>query len=288
MPVVIDTKTRQPIDFLPVDFLERTGRKQFSWERKPPPSGEIEMFPHFMIPRVISASKRHLISQEIYRLLADNKDKIDPEMEIEVYSRELDPPTIYRRSPYIQKSYEALMFKDIIIITVKTMGFSDNGNSLCKGSEPWAAHPLDPYREEKQKRQIYTYGIYPDYDGETQRTYFGPLHIPYFKDETDPRPLTKSNVPCLFNCLTSFLRKKVKVNGERCIRLHRLVTDEGDIPVMEEQLILNQIAALRKVYAENPKLHVDDFKKYVEQIEQLHQSKRQKWLETLKQNRERL
>lgn len=285
MPIVIDTKTKNPIKFLPIDFLERTGRKQFSWERNPPPSGEIEMFPHFMIPRVISASKRHLISQEIYRLLADTKDKIDPEMEIEVYSRELEPPTIYQRSPYIQKSHEALMFKDIIIITVKTMGFSDLGNSLCKGSEPWAAHPLDPYREEKQKRQIYTYGIYADYDGETPRTFFGPLHIPYFKDDTDPRPLTKSNVPCLFNCLTSFLRKKVKVNGESCIRLQRLVTDEDDIPVMEEQLILNQIAAFRKVYAENPKVHVDDFKKYVDKIEELYQSKRKKWLESIKKNR---
>jgi hypothetical protein len=282
MPVVIETATGQPIDFLPIDFLEHTGREPFSWERKPPPSGEIEMFPHFMIPRVISASNRHLISQQIYRLLADKKDKIDPEMEIEVYSRELEPPNIYRRSPYIQKSHEALMFKDIIIITVKTMGFSDLGNSLCKGSEPWAVHPLDPYRQEKQERQIYTYGIYADYDGETPRTYFGPLHIPYFKDHTDPRPLTKSNLPYLFNCLTSFLRKKVKVNGERCIRLQRLITDEADIPVMEEQLILNQISAFRKVYAENPKLHMDEFKKYIEIIEALHQSKRKKWLEGIK------
>lgn len=281
MPVVINTKTKQPIKFLPIDFLEYTRREPFSWERKPPPSGEIEMFPHFMIPRVISASNRHLISQQIYRLLADKKDKIDPEMEIEVYSRELDPPNIYRRCQYIQKSHEALMFKDIIIITVKTMGFSDLGNSLCKGSEPWAAHPLDPYREEKQERQIYTYGIYPDYDGETPRTYFGPLHIPYFKDDTDPRPLTKSNVPDLFKSLTSYLRK-LRVNGENCIRLQRLVTDETDIPVMEEQLILNQIAAFRKVHDENPKMHVDDFKKYVDQIEELHQSKRKKWLESLK------
>jgi hypothetical protein len=276
MPIVIDTKTKKPIKFLPIDFLERTGRKQFSWERKPPPSGEIEMFPHFMIPRVISASNRHLISQEIYRLLADTKDKIDPEMEIEVYSRELEPPTIYLRSPYIQKSHEALMFKDIIIITVKTMGFSDNGNSLCKGSEPWAVHPLDPYREEKQKRQIYTYGIYADYDGETPRTFFGPLHIPYFKDDTDPRPLTKSNVPCVFNYLTSFLRKKVKVNGESCIRLQRLVTDEDDIPFLEDQLVENQIAAFRKVYAENPKVHVDDFRKYINKIEQLYKNKKEK------------
>ena len=284
MPVVIDTKTKQPIKFLSVDFLEHTGREPFSWERKPPPSGEIEMFPHFMIPRVISASNRHLISQEIYRLLADKKDKIDPEMEIEVYSRELEPPTIYRRSPYIQKSHEALMFKDIIIITVKTLGFSDLGNSLCKGSEPWAAHPLDPYREEKQKRQIYTYGIYPDYDGETPRTYFGPLHIPYFKDDTDPRPLTKSNVPYLFESLTSFLMK-LKVNGENCIRLQRLVTDEDDIPLLEDQLVENQIAAFQKEYVENPKMHGDDFRKYINNIEQLWRNKRNKHLESLKKNR---
>jgi hypothetical protein len=280
MPLVIDTKTKQPINFLSVDFLEHTGREPFSWERKPPPSGEIEMFPHFMIPRVISASNRHLISQEIYRLLADKKEKIDPEMEIEVYSRELEPPTIYRRSPYIQKSHEALMFKDIIIITVKTMGFSDLGNSLCKGSEPWAAHPLDPYREEKQKRQIYTYGIYPDYDGETPRTYFGPLHIPYFKDHTDPRPLTKSNVPDLFKSLTSYLRK-LKVNGENCIRLQRLVTDEDDIPYLEDQLVENQIAAFQKEYVENPKMHVDDFKEYINNIEQLYRNKREKRQEML-------
>ena len=281
MPVVIDTKTKQPIDFLPVDFLEHTGREPFSWERKPPPREEIEMFPHFMIPRVISPSNRHLISQEIYRLLADKKEKIDPEMEIEVYSRELEPPTIYRRSPYIQKSHEALMFKDIIIITVKTMGFSDLGNSLCKGSEPWAAHPLDPYREEKQKRQIYTYGIYPDYDGETPRTYFGPLHIPYFKDDTDPRPLTKSNVPDVFKCLTSYLRK-LKVNGENCIRLQRLVTDEDDIPYLEDQLVENQIAAFQKEYVENPKMHMDDFREYINNIEQLYRNKREKWLESRK------
>jgi hypothetical protein len=280
MPVVIDTKTKQPINFLPVDFLEHTGREPFSWERKPPASGEIEMFPHFMIPRVISASNRHLISQEIYRLLADKKEKIDPEMEIEVYSRELEPPTIYRRSPYIQKSHEALMFKDIIIITVKTMGFSDLGNSLCKGSEPWAAHPLDPYREEKQKRQIYTYGIYSDYDGETPRTYFGPLHIPYFKDDTDPRPLTKSNVPYIFKKLTGFLRK-LKVNGENCIRLQRLVTDEDDIPYLEDQLVENQIQAFQKEYVENPKMHVDDFKEYINKIEQLYRNKREKRQEML-------
>ena len=176
------------------------------------------------------------------------------------------------------------MFRDIIIITVKTMGFSDLGNSLCKGSEPWAAHPLDPYREEKQERQIYTYGIYADYDAEIPRTFFGPLHIPYFKDHTDPRPLTKSNVPYIFNRLTSLLRK-VKVNGESCIRLQRLVTDETDIPLLEEQLILNQIAAFRKVYEENPKMHVDDFKNYVQQIEEMYQSKRKKWLESLKQKR---
>jgi hypothetical protein len=280
MPVVIDTKTKQPINFLPVDFLEHTGREPFSWERKPPPSGEIEMFPHFMIPRVISASNRHLISQEIYRLLADKKEKIDQEMEIEVYSRELEPPTIYRRSPYIQKSHEALMFKDIIIITVKTMGFSDLGNSLCKGSEPWAVHPLDPYREEKQKRQIYTYGIYPDYDGETPRTYFGPLHIPYFKDHTDPRPLTKSNVPYIFKKLTGFLRK-LKVNGENCIRLQRLVTNEDDIPYLEDQLVENQIQAFQKEYVENPKMHVDDFKEYINKIEQLYRNKREKRQEML-------
>ena len=281
MPIVINTKTKQPIDFLPVDFLDHTGREPFSWERKPPPKGEIEMFPHFMIPRVISASNRHLISQEIYRLLADKKEKIDPEMEIEVYSRELDPPTIYRRCQYIQKSHEALMFKDIIIITVKTMGFSDLGNSLCKGSEPWAAHPLDPYREEKQKRQIYTYGIFPDYHGETPRTYFGPLHIPYFKDDSDPRPLTKSNVPGLFKSLTSYLRK-LKVNGESCIRLQRLVTDEDDIPYLEDQLVENQIAAFQKVYVENPKMHVDDFKEYINKIEQLYRNKREKWQESRK------
>jgi hypothetical protein len=280
MPLVIDTKTKQPINFLPVDFLEHTGREPFSWERKPPPSGEIEMFPHFMIPRVISASNRHLISQEIYRLLADKKEKIDQEMEIEVYSRELEPPTIYRRSPYIQKSHEALMFKDIIIITVKTMGFSDLGNSLCKGSEPWAVHPLDPYREEKQKRQIYTYGIYPDYDGETPRTYFGPLHIPYFKDHTDPRPLTKSNVPYIFKKLTGFLRK-LKVNGENCIRLQRLVTNEDDIPYLEDQLVENQIQAFQKEYVENPKMHVDDFKEYINKIEQLYRNKREKRQEML-------
>ena len=173
------------------------------------------------------------------------------------------------------------MFKDIIIITVKTMGFSDLGNSLCKGSEPWAAHPLDPYREEKQKRQIYTYGIYPDYDSETPRTYFGPLHIPYFKDDTDPRPLTKSNVPYIFNSLTSYLRK-LKVNGENCIRLQRLVTDEDDILVLEEQLVENQIAAFQKEYVENPKMRVDDFKDYINYIEQLWLNKREKWLESLK------
>ena len=281
MPVVINTKTKQPIDFLPIDFLEHTGREPFSWERKPPPKGEIEMFPHFMIPRVISPSNQHLISQEIYRLLADKKDQIDPEMEIKVYSRELEPPTIYQRSPYLQKSHEALIFKDIIIITVKTMGFSDLGNSLCKGSEPWAVHPLDPYREEKQKRQIYTYGIFPDYDGKTPRTYFGPLHIPYFKDDTDPRPLTKSNVPYLFKSLTSFLRK-LKVNGESCIRLQRLVTDEDDIPYLEDQLVENQIAAFQKEYVENPKMHVDDFKEYINNIEQLYRNKREKWLESRK------
>ena len=173
------------------------------------------------------------------------------------------------------------MFKDIIIITVKTMGFSDLGNSLCKGSEPWAAHPLDPYREEKQERQIYTYGIYADYNAEIPRTFFGPLHIPYFKDHTDPRPLTKSNVPYIFNRLTSFLRK-LKVNGENCIRLQRMVTDEDDIPYLEDQLVENQIAAFQKEYVENPKMHVDDFKEYINNIEQLYRNKRGKWLESRK------
>lgn len=269
MPVVLETKTGTPINFLKPDFLPGGGEV------------EIEMFPHFMIPRIIFHDDRHVISQEICRLLHEKKEKFDPEMRVNIYSYSNNP---YKRTKYHKTHSEQMLFGDnIIIIAVETMGFSDIGNSMCKGSEPWAAHPLDPYREETQKRQIYTYGIYADYDTETPRTFFGPLHIPYFKDDTDPRPLTKNNVPYLFNRLTTFMRKKVKVNGESCIRLQRLVTDEEDIPVMEEQLILNQIAAFRKVYAENPKLHVDDFKKYVDKIEELHQIKRKKWLESLKE-----
>ena len=268
MPVVLETKTGQPINFLKPDFL---------------PGGdevEIEMFPHFMIDGAITHDDRYIISQKICRLFLEKKDKIDPEMKVSLYSSPYHP---YKRTKYHSTHSERILFGDnIIIIAVETMGFSDNGNSMCKGSEPWAAHPLDPYREETQKQQIYTYGIYADYDAETPRTFFGPLHIPYFKDDTDPRPLTKNNVPVLFNRLTTFMRKKVKVNGLSCIRLQRLVTDENDIPVREEQLVENQIAAFQKEYVENPKMCVDDFKDYINYIEQLWLNKREKWLESLK------
>jgi len=268
MPIVLETKTGQPIKFLKPDFLPGGGEV------------EVEMFPHFMIPRVIPHYDRYVIGHEICRLFHDKKEKIDPEMKVNIYSSPHHP---YKRTKYYSKYSERMLFGDnIIIIAVETMGFSDTGNSLCKGSEPWATHPLDPYREETQKRQIYTYGIYVDYDGETPRTYFGPLHIPYFKDDSDPRPLTKNNVPYLFNRLTSYLRK-VKVNGETCIRLQRLVTDEDDIPVREEQLVENQIAAFQKEYVENPKMHVDNFKDYINYIEQLWLNKKEKWLESLKE-----
>ena len=268
MVVVLETKTGQPIKFPDPDFLPGGG------------DVDIEMFPHFMMNRIISYDDRYVISQEICRLFHEKKDKIDPEMRVHVYSSPHHP---YKRSKYHSKYSEKALFGDnIIIITVETMGFSDTGNSMCKGSESWAAHPLDPYREETQKRQIYTYGIYADYYADTPRTFFGPLYLPYFKDESDPRPLTKNNVPVIFNRLSSFMRKKVKVDGLSCIHLQRLVTDEEDIPVLEEQLILNQIAAFRKVYSENPKLQVDDFKDYINYIEQLWLNKREKWLESLK------
>ena len=268
MVVVVETKTGQTINFLKPHFLPGGGDL------------DIEMFPHFMIDGAITHDDRYVISQEICRLFLEKKDKIDPEMKVSLYSSPYHP---YKRTKYHSTHSERILFGDnIIIITVETMGLRDNGNSMCKGSEPWAAHHHDPYRAEKQKRRIYTYGIYADYDAETPRTFFGPLYIPYFGGDCDPYPLTKNNVPYLFNRLTSFMRKKVKVNGLSFIRLQRLVTDEDDIPVREEQLILNQIAAFRKVYEENPKLHVDDFKKYVDKIEELHQSKRKKWLESLK------
>ena len=269
MPVVLETKTGQPINFLKPHFLPGGGEV------------EIEMFPHLMTPHIISHDDLYVLSQKICRLFHEKKEKFDSEMRVDVYSSPYHP---YKRTKYHPTYSEKILFGDnIIIITVETTGFSDTGNSLCKGSEPWAVHPLDPYREEKQKRRIYTYGIYADYDGETPRTYFGPLHIPYFKDHTDPRPLTKSNVPYLFKSLTSFLRK-LKVNGESCIRLQRLVTDEDDIPFLEDQLVENQIAAFQKEYVENPKMHVDDFKKYINNIEQLWLTKRDKWLESLKKN----
>ena len=257
MPVVLEAKTGTPINFLKPDFLPGGGEV------------EIEMFPHLMIPRIITHDDRYVLSQDICRLFHD------------IYSYSNNP---YKRCKYHKTHSEQMLFGDnIIIIAVETMGFSDLGNSLCKGSEPWAVHPLDPYREETQKRQIYTYGIYADYYADTPRTFFGPLHIPYFKDETDPRPLTKNNVPVIFNRLTKFITKKVRVNGLSCIRLQRVVTDEEDIPVLEEQLVENQIAAFQKEYVENPKMRVDDFKDYINYIEQLWLNKRKKWLESLKE-----
>ena len=78
------------------------------------------------------------------------------------------------------------------------------------------------------------------------------------------------------------MTQKVRVNGLSCIRLQRVVTDEEDIPVLEEQLVENQIAAFQKEYVENPKMRVDDFKDYINYIEQLWLNKRKKWLESLK------
>ena len=86
---------------------------------------------------------------------------------------------------------------------------------------------------------------------------------------------------CRISLNTSYLRK-LKVNGENCIRLQRLVTDEDDIPYLEDQLVENQIAAFQKEYVENPKMHVDDFKEYINKIEQLYRNKREKWLESRK------
>lgn len=268
MPVVLETKTGQTINFLKPHFLPGGGEV------------EIEMFPHLMIPRIISHDDRYAVSLEIRRLFHEKKEKFDPEMRVNIYSYPNNP---YKRTKYHKTHSEQMLFGDnIIIIAVETMGFSDIGNSLCKGSEPWAVHPLDPYREETQKRQIYTYGIYADYYADTPRTFFGPLHLPYFKDESDPRPLTKNNVPVIFNRLTKFLTKKVKVHGLSCIRLQRLVTDEDDIPVLEEQLVENQIAAFQKEYVENPKMRVDNFKDYINYVEQLWLNKKEKWLESLK------
>ena len=119
MPIVLETKTGQPIKFLKPDFL---------------PGGdevEIEMFPHFMIPRVISHDDRYVISHEICRLFHEKKDKIDPQMKVNIYSSPHHP---YKRTKYHKTHSEHILFGDnIIIIAVETMGFSDTGNSLVQG-----------------------------------------------------------------------------------------------------------------------------------------------------------
>jgi hypothetical protein len=51
------------------------------------------------------------------------------------------------------------------------------------------------------------------------------------------------------------------------------VTDEDDIPYLEDQLVENQIAAFQKEYVENPKMYGDDFKEYINKIEQLYRNK---------------
>jgi hypothetical protein len=272
MPVVLETKNGQQIEFPKPNFL--------------PGNTDAEMFPHFMMNGAISQSYRHSIGLQLQKFFNSIKKKFDPEMKVEVYSNEMCPPRIYSRSKYIPKRYEVPVFEDIVIVTIETMGLSYNGNSMCKGSESWAAPPLDLYgSQEKPERQLYTYGIYTDYSTTTPRTFFGPMYIPYFYDMDDPRPLTKNNVPALFIRLTNFMKREIKEQGMSCIRLQRLVTDESDIPNYEDQLILNQIAAFRKVYVENPKAHNHVFKEYVDTIEQMYKEKNRKWLEHLRKQR---
>ena len=259
MPVVLETKNGQQIKFPESNFL--------------PGNTDAEMFPHLMMDGAISPGHRLSIGLQLQKFFDSIKKKVDPNMKVEVYSNEMCPPRTYSRNKYIPRRYEKYVFKDIVIVTVETMGLSHNGNSMCKGSESWAAPPLDPYYQEKPECRLYTYGIYTDYTNTTPQTFFGPMYIPYFYDMDDPRPLTKNNVPVLFKRLTNFMKREINVQGMSCIRLQRLVTYEADIPNYEDQLVLNQIAAFRKVFSENPKAHNHAFQEYIDNIEHIYKEK---------------
>lgn len=228
MPTVYELKTGTPVEFLKKDFLPNC---HWSW---PGPAGwtrtvpkpTVEMFPHCMIPRTICDDDQYTVGSQIAYFFKQRKDEIDKDMEIKVYSNVIH--RIYTRDEQRNKLFEDKVFKDIVIVTFRTMGLSstcDSGsNELPKSGEEMEKLPG---RGETPLRRLYTYSIYSDHNGATPRTFFGPIHMPYFYNSRDSLPLTRHNVPVIYDLLTNFMENNVftphnyflKVTDVNCVRI---------------------------------------------------------------------
>ena len=245
MPSVFETHTGTAILFPTENFL-------------PPDdygTADVELFPHFMVPMAMS-------QRTMYEVATKIKEEFQRKGITDITIHSSINSNIYRRNKYIPRRYEKQIFSNIVVMTFLASGLDDVGNVLCKGSEPWAT-PVSV--SQKLEERLYTYAVYSDNTGDIPQTFFGPINIPYFHDCDDPMPLTKTNVPELFAMMTKFLKNRLKIYGERCVRLHRLVSSEDHIPVEAKR----QLSAFRQLASENPKRYGENFKEYLDTLEKM-------------------
>jgi len=262
MPTIFDAASGEAVKFLDRNFLPAG---EF-------PSVDAELYPHFMVPHAQPKWAQHDLAVKIKNYFMRHRAKLDNNLEITIFSE--TGGNVYRRNKCIPRRYETEVFRDIVILTFETLGFDNKANSICKGSEPWAAPPLDPYFcVECQQRRVYTYAIYSECAVPAPRCFMGPINIPYFYCAGDSLPLTKNNVPQLFCRLTNYIKNRIECVGAPCIRLQYVVTEKDDIPDCE-QTTLNQIAGFRRLWCGNAQKHTDAFKKYIDMIEELYREKK--------------
>jgi hypothetical protein len=222
-------------------------------------TADVEMFPHFMVPMAMTQSTMYEVATKI-KSYFEKKGITNITIHSSINSN------IYRRNKYIPRKYEHQIFSNIVVITFLASGRDEVGNVLCKGSEPWATPVNDSQQIEER---LYTYALYNDPTSGMPQTFFGPINIPYFHDCDDTKPLTKTNVPELFSVMTKFLKNRLKIYGERCIRLQRVVTDLVDIQDVSIHEAKRQISAFRLLWANDPKKQTEGFKTYIDSIEMM-------------------
>ena len=247
MPTVYETKTGKPISFTVNNFLLSDDSTL----------SDVELFPHFMLPILMTPFTMYEVATKIRALFLD-----DNSVDVTIHSTVNG--NIYRRSKYLPRKEEQHIFSNIVIMTFRTKGHDYNGNSLCKGSEEWATPAI---QSSTQCERLYTYAIYSDNTGSTPQSFMSPINIPFFYDPDDPKPLTKTNVPKLFSTITRFLKRRLKVYDERCIRLQRIVDVETDVPPQNDFIARNQITAFRMLWSQNLKKLTPEFKEYIDSIE---------------------
>ena len=245
MPIVYETQNGTPINFLKENFL-------------PPDdygTADVELFPHFMVPKAMNQHTMYEVATKI-------KEEFERKGITGITIHSSINSNIYRRNKYIPRYYENQIFSNIVVMTFLASGLDDVGNILCKGTEPWATPAITSLKKEER---LYTYAIYSDNSDDIPQTFFGPINIPYFHDCDDPMPLTKTNIPELFAVMTKFLKNRLKIYGERCVRLNRVVSSEDYIPVEAKR----QLLAFRRFASQNPKRYGDNFKEYLDTLEKM-------------------